>query len=233
MLEDALAAPARAEHPVRAIARQHLVAQLATQGEVVRKDPGGKEPLEHVVVPVIAVAAGGAQLARSRLRLEHRADGVRGVPNRSFVGPVSRSKSDEDSGCSARIRSSTPFATSALSTSTVSARRLERTRNHANSLAGTSESPLCTLRRSRGARRVRRTRRARSPRPARAARGRGRGRPRGRAVEPDSTSWDHLLFRFSATASRTTLFSASSSIVSFSDVDVTPALPVEARVEET
>jgi len=78
MVEDALAATARAEEPVCAIARQHLGAQLLAQGEVVRKDLGGKEPLRHVVIPVIAVAPGGSELARSRVRLEHRTDGVRG-----------------------------------------------------------------------------------------------------------------------------------------------------------
>ena len=59
----------------------HLVAQLLAQGGVVREDLGGKEPLEHVMVPAMAVAPGGAQLARSRVRLGHRADGVRGRPN--------------------------------------------------------------------------------------------------------------------------------------------------------
>jgi hypothetical protein len=56
------------------------VAQLLAQGEVVRKDLGGKESLGHVVVPVIAVAPGGGQLARYRVRLEHRADGVHRRP---------------------------------------------------------------------------------------------------------------------------------------------------------
>ncbi len=64
-----------------------------------------------------------------------------GAPNQSFVGPASRSKSSEDSVPSARICSSTRFATSASSASTFCARSLA-TRNHANSLAGTSESPL-------------------------------------------------------------------------------------------
>src|SRR5207248_6102961 len=49
ILEDALAAAARAEQPVCAVARQHLVAQLLAQREVVREDLRGKEPLRHVV----------------------------------------------------------------------------------------------------------------------------------------------------------------------------------------
>jgi hypothetical protein len=56
------------------------VAQLLVQGEVVRKDLGRKEPLGHVVEPVIAVASGGAQLARFRVCLEHCADGVHRRP---------------------------------------------------------------------------------------------------------------------------------------------------------
>src|SRR4051812_5818045 len=43
--EDALAVSTRTNQPVRAIARQHLVAQLLVQREVVRKHLGGKKPL--------------------------------------------------------------------------------------------------------------------------------------------------------------------------------------------
>ena len=38
-----------------------------------------------------------------------------GTPNQSFVAPASRSKSSDDSGPSARIRSSTRSATAAFS----------------------------------------------------------------------------------------------------------------------
>jgi hypothetical protein len=48
---------------VGAILRQHFVAQLLAQGEVVRKNLDGKQPLWHVEVPVIAVAPGSAQHA--------------------------------------------------------------------------------------------------------------------------------------------------------------------------
>jgi len=65
-----------------------------------------------------------------------------GIPNQSVVGPRSRSKSSEDSGPSARIRSSTRSATSAFSSRTCGAPRLNLARNHRNSLEGTSESPL-------------------------------------------------------------------------------------------
>ena len=64
-----------------------------------------------------------------------------GAPNQSVVGPLSRSKSWDESGPSARIRSSTRAATSAFSASVSCALRLVP-RNHANSLAGTKESPL-------------------------------------------------------------------------------------------
>ena len=40
-----------------------------------------------------------------------------GIPNQFFVGPLSRSKSAEDSGPSARMRSRTRSATAALSAS--------------------------------------------------------------------------------------------------------------------
>jgi hypothetical protein len=59
-LEDALAVSTRTNQPVRAIARQHLVAQLLVQREVMCKHLGGKEPLGQVVLAVIALPLGNA-----------------------------------------------------------------------------------------------------------------------------------------------------------------------------
>jgi hypothetical protein len=65
-----------------------------------------------------------------------------GIPNQSVVGPLSRSKSLDDSGPSARMRSSTRLATSAFSSRVRGALRLRFPRNHANSPVGTRERPL-------------------------------------------------------------------------------------------
>ena len=69
-----------------------------------------------------------------------------GIPNQSFVGPVARSKSSEDSGPSARIRSSTRSATAAFSARAAPWKwgplRPITLLNQGNSLIGTNESAL-------------------------------------------------------------------------------------------
>jgi hypothetical protein len=64
------------------------------------------------------------------------------TPNQSVVVPLSRSKSSDDSGPSARIRSSTRSATPAFSARVCADLLLTIPRNQANSLVGTSERPL-------------------------------------------------------------------------------------------
>ena len=59
-LEDALAVSTRTNQPVRAIAGQHLVAQLLVQREVVRKHLGRKKPFGQVVMAVTALPLGDA-----------------------------------------------------------------------------------------------------------------------------------------------------------------------------
>ena len=65
-----------------------------------------------------------------------------GMPNQSVVAPCARSKSIDDNGPSARIRSSTRSATSGFSAITRAPCRLQVPRNHGKSLVGTKESPL-------------------------------------------------------------------------------------------
>jgi len=65
-----------------------------------------------------------------------------GIPNQSVVLPRSRSKSCDDSGPSARIRSSTRSATSGFSAITGGGVARNCARNQGNSLARTKESPL-------------------------------------------------------------------------------------------
>ncbi len=65
-----------------------------------------------------------------------------GTPNQSVVLPRSRSKSSDDSGPSARIRSSTRSPASGFSSITAGAVDRDRPRNQGNSLAMTKESPL-------------------------------------------------------------------------------------------
>ncbi len=65
-----------------------------------------------------------------------------GTPNQSVVAPRSFSKSSDDIGPSARMRSSTRPATSAFSARSRGELRLNVARNHGNSLAGTKERPL-------------------------------------------------------------------------------------------
>ena len=65
-----------------------------------------------------------------------------GTPNQSVVAPCARSKSAEDNGPSARIRSSTLPATSAFSAMTRAPCWLQVPRNHGKSLVRTKESPL-------------------------------------------------------------------------------------------
>ena len=65
-----------------------------------------------------------------------------GTPNQSVVAPRSLSKSSDDNGPSARMRSSTRPAASAFSARMRDAFLLEVTRNHGSSSVETSESPL-------------------------------------------------------------------------------------------
>ena len=65
-----------------------------------------------------------------------------GIPNQSVVFPRSESKSRDDSGPSARIRSSTRSAASGFSSITGGRRARSGARNQGNSLAITNESPL-------------------------------------------------------------------------------------------
>ena len=69
-----------------------------------------------------------------------------GIPNQSFVRPLSRSKSAEESGPSARSRSRTRSATAALSVSAAAWNRgplrPPLTRYQGNSLAGMNDSAL-------------------------------------------------------------------------------------------
>ena len=69
-----------------------------------------------------------------------------GSPNQFFVGPLCRSKSADDSGPSARMRSSTRSATAALSARAAAWNRgplrPQLRRNHGTSLARTNDSAL-------------------------------------------------------------------------------------------
>ena len=69
-----------------------------------------------------------------------------GIPNQFFVRPLSRSKSAEESGPSARMRSSTRFATAAFSFSAAAWNRGPLrpafTRYQGNSSAGMNDSAL-------------------------------------------------------------------------------------------
>jgi hypothetical protein len=72
-----------------------------------------------------------------------------GIPNQSLVLPLSRSKSAEESGPSARMRSSTRSATAAFSASAAAWNcgplRPAFTRYQGNSLAGTNDSALLVV----------------------------------------------------------------------------------------
>src|SRR5262249_37196731 len=74
-----------------------------------------EQPFEQVVVPDVAVVPGEADDTRHGVCLEHAANGVLPHPDQFFVGPVSRSKSSEDSGPSARMRASPRSASAAFS----------------------------------------------------------------------------------------------------------------------
>ena len=65
-----------------------------------------------------------------------------GAPNQSVTGPLVRSKSEEERGPSARIRSSTCSATSLFSARSRGELTLRFPRNHGNFSVGTNESPL-------------------------------------------------------------------------------------------
>jgi hypothetical protein len=136
---------ADAEQAVRAVPRVELVAELFWQRDVFAQQLRREQSLEEVVVPTVATASREAEHARQGVRLEQRTHGFVGIPNQSVVLPRSRSKSRDDSGPSARIRSSTRSATSWFSAITRGGVGRNCARNQGNSLARTKESPFVCL----------------------------------------------------------------------------------------
>ena len=137
-----VAAGARAEQAVRAVARKHLVPELLFEWHVASENCRGNKPFQQVVIPAVAVASREPEKPRVSVRLEYRAYDVRLRSEPVRVRTVATLEIERRQGPSARIRSRTCSATSGLSSRTRGCFGLHGALNHGYSLIATNERPL-------------------------------------------------------------------------------------------